>query len=461
MAQPKYQLLQQWLRDQINSGEYTANQQIPTELELAEQFGYSRQTIRQAISGLEQEGLLKRTPGRGTFVCRQNAGRVNRSESRTRRVGVLTTYLDDYIFPGIINGIERVLSRHDYLFTLGLTHNKTLDEATALQKLLAAGVDGLIIEGTKTALPTPNEGILQSFRDAGIPMVFINGCYDGANDSYVLMDDVQSGELLTQHLIDRVHTQIGGIFKSDDIQGVKRYEGVVKGMQKNDGHIKDDCILWYTTEDVRYLFGRTLHGAGLQGLHPRTRTGDPPDGRKHQGHHLPPAVISIFQFRNMRIDILTVVPELLTSPLNESILHRAQEKGLVQIVVHNLHDYAHDRRKTTDDYPFGGEAGMVLKCEPVFELIEKLQSERHYDEIIYTSPDGVRYDQHEANRLSTLDNIIILCGHYKGIDHRIREHLVTREISIGDYVLTGGELAACIIADSVVRIIPGAIGDEV
>ena len=162
----------------------------------------------------------------------------------------------------------------------------------------------------------------------------------------------------------------------------------------------------------------------------------------------------------MRIDILTVVPELLTSPLNESILHRAQEKGLVQIVVHNLHDYAHDRRKTTDDYPFGGEAGMVLKCEPVFELIEKLQSERHYDEIIYTSPDGIRYDQHEANRLSTLDNIIILCGHYKGIDHRIREHLVTREISIGDYVLTGGELAACIIADSVVRIIPGAIGDE-
>ena len=162
----------------------------------------------------------------------------------------------------------------------------------------------------------------------------------------------------------------------------------------------------------------------------------------------------------MRIDILTVVPELLTSPLHESILKRAQEKGLVEIVVHNLHDYAHDRRKTTDDYPFGGEAGMVLKCEPVFELVEKLQSERHYDEIIYTSPDGIRYDQHEANRLSTLENIIILCGHYKGIDHRIREHLVTREISIGDYVLTGGELAACIIADSVVRIIPGAIGDE-
>ena len=162
----------------------------------------------------------------------------------------------------------------------------------------------------------------------------------------------------------------------------------------------------------------------------------------------------------MRIDIISVVPELLESPLNQSILKRAQEKGMVEIVVHNLHDYAHDKRKTTDDYPFGGEAGMVMKCEPVFELIEKLQSERKYDEIIFTSPDGITYDQHEANRLSTLGNIIILCGHYKGIDFRIREHLITREISIGDYVLTGGELAAAIITDSVVRLIPGAIGDE-
>ena len=162
----------------------------------------------------------------------------------------------------------------------------------------------------------------------------------------------------------------------------------------------------------------------------------------------------------MRIDIITVVPELVSSPLSESILKRAQEKGLVEIVVHNLHDYAHDKRKTTDDYPFGGEAGMVMKCEPVFELVEKLQAERNYDEIIYTSPDGITYNQHEANRLSMCENIIILCGHYKGIDYRIREHLITREISIGDYVLTGGELAAAIITDSVVRLLPGAIGDE-
>ena len=162
----------------------------------------------------------------------------------------------------------------------------------------------------------------------------------------------------------------------------------------------------------------------------------------------------------MRIDIITVVPELVASPLNESILKRAQEKGLVQIVIHNLRDYTFDRRRTVDDYPFGGEAGMVMKPEPIFRAIEQLQSERTYDEVIYTSPDGIQYNQHEANRLSTLENIIILCGHYKGVDQRERDHLITREISIGDYVLTGGELAACIIADSVVRIIPGAIGDE-
>ena len=162
----------------------------------------------------------------------------------------------------------------------------------------------------------------------------------------------------------------------------------------------------------------------------------------------------------MRIDILTVVPELLVSPLNESILKRAQEKGLAEIVIHNIRDYTTDKHHQVDDYPFGGEAGMVIKPEPVFRCVEKLRAERSYDEIIYTSPDGIRYDQHEANRLSILENIIILCGHYKGIDHRIREHLITREISIGDYVLTGGELAAAVIVDSVVRIIPGAIGDE-
>jgi len=162
----------------------------------------------------------------------------------------------------------------------------------------------------------------------------------------------------------------------------------------------------------------------------------------------------------MRIDILTVVPELLASPLGESILKRAQDKGLVEIHIHNIREWADGRHRQVDDYPFGGEAGMVMMAEPVARAIDALQAERAYDEVIYTSPDGIRHDQHEANRLSTLGNIIILCGHYKGLDHRIRERYITREISIGDYVLTGGELAAAVIVDSVVRIIPGAIGDE-
>ena len=162
----------------------------------------------------------------------------------------------------------------------------------------------------------------------------------------------------------------------------------------------------------------------------------------------------------MRIDILTVLPELLESPLNQSILKRAQAAGLVEIRVHNIRDWATDKHRHVDDYPFGGEAGMVMKVEPIFRCINELKSQREYDEVIYTSPDGETYDQKTANRLSTLGNIIILCGHYKGVDYRVREHLVTREISIGDYVLTGGELAAAIIADSVVRVIPGAIGDE-
>jgi len=162
----------------------------------------------------------------------------------------------------------------------------------------------------------------------------------------------------------------------------------------------------------------------------------------------------------MRIDILTVLPEMLESPLNCSILKRAQEKGLVTIAVHNLRDYTTNRHRKVDDYPFGGAAGMVMQIEPVDRAIAALKAERDYDEVIFTSPDGEVLTQPLANSLSLLENVIILCGHYKGIDYRIREHLVTREISIGDYVLTGGELPAAVIADAMVRLIPGAIGDE-
>jgi tRNA (guanine37-N1)-methyltransferase len=163
----------------------------------------------------------------------------------------------------------------------------------------------------------------------------------------------------------------------------------------------------------------------------------------------------------MRIDIITALPELLEGPLNCSILKRAQDKGIAQINVHNLREYSTDKKhRRVDDYAFGFSAGMVLQIEPIDRIITKLKSERTYDEIIYTSPDGETFNQPLANRMSLLNNIIILCGHYKGIDHRIREHFITKEISIGDYVLTGGELAAAIIADAVIRVMPGAISDE-
>ncbi len=163
----------------------------------------------------------------------------------------------------------------------------------------------------------------------------------------------------------------------------------------------------------------------------------------------------------MRIDIITVLPELLQSPLNHSIIKRAQDKGLVELVVHNLRDYSTDERhRRVDDYAFGFGAGMVMQIEPIFRVIEQLKSERTYDEVIFMTPEGEQFSQPMANQLSLVENIIILCGHYKGIDHRVREHLITREITIGDYVLTGGELPAAIIVDAVVRLIPGAMGDE-
>ena len=162
----------------------------------------------------------------------------------------------------------------------------------------------------------------------------------------------------------------------------------------------------------------------------------------------------------MRIDILTVMPDALESPLNTSILKRAQDKGLVEIHVHNLRDWSLRNHRKVDDYPFGGEAGMVMQIEPVWRCMEELKSQRQYDEIIFTSPDGEQLDQPMANALSLKENLMILCGHYKGVDYRIREHLITKEITIGDYVLTGGELPAAVIADAVVRLLPGAIGDE-
>ncbi len=162
----------------------------------------------------------------------------------------------------------------------------------------------------------------------------------------------------------------------------------------------------------------------------------------------------------MRIDIITVLPELLSGPLNHSIIKRAREKGVVDIHIHDLRDFSTDKHRKVDDYAFGGDAGMVMTIEPIERAITTLQSERKYDEVIYTSPDGKLFSQPEANRMATLENIIILCGHYKGIDQRVRDHLITCEISIGDYVLSGGELGALVVMDAVSRLIPGVLGGE-
>jgi len=162
----------------------------------------------------------------------------------------------------------------------------------------------------------------------------------------------------------------------------------------------------------------------------------------------------------MRIDIITLLPELLESPLNHSIIKRAKDKGLVEINIINIRDFTSDKYKTVDDYAFGGGAGMVMMIEPVYKAIEKLKSERYYDEIIYTSPDGEKFNQKMANHLSLKNNLLILAGHYKGVDQRIRDYLITKEISVGDYVLSGGEIPAAVITDAIVRLIPGAISDE-
>lgn len=162
----------------------------------------------------------------------------------------------------------------------------------------------------------------------------------------------------------------------------------------------------------------------------------------------------------MRIDIITAIPSLLESPFNDSILKRAQSKGIVEVVVHDLKKYGLGKHNQIDDYQFGGGAGMVMMIEPILTLVNELKADREYDEVLYMTPDGKRFDQRDANQLSLAKNIIIICGHYKGIDQRLRDHIVTREISIGDYVLSGGELAAAVVSDAIIRLIPGVLNDE-
>lgn len=247
----KHEEISAWLREKITDGTFAVNDKIPSENELALQFGYSRQTVRQAIGSLEADGILTRAQGSGTYVSRRAA---KTQQVVTMRIGVITTYLDDYIFPGIIHGIEEVLTEHHYTMSLAITHNRQTDEENALRQMLNNGVDGLIIEGTKTALPNVNHLLYQEISDRGIPVVFLNGYYRDCAESYVVMDDIRAGEISGDALLTAGHTKIGGIFKSDDMQGLLRYEGLQKIMHRNGLTLDDHSVLWYTTEDLPYLF---------------------------------------------------------------------------------------------------------------------------------------------------------------------------------------------------------------
>lgn len=247
----KHEIISNWIRAKIDEGTFIPGEKIPSENELSNQFGYSRQTVRQAIGTLVSEGILIREQGSGTFVQKKSTTNLC---DQTMRIGVITTYLDDYIFPGIIHGIEEVMTNHGYTLSLGITYNKPSNEEQSLRQILQSGVDGLIIESAKSALPNRNEKLYKEIRRKNIPMVFINGYYNEFNKSYVVMDDVKAGEMVTDVLRVNGHKNIGGIFKSDDIQGVKRYEGMMKITEEYHLPMNDRAILWYTTEDLDFLF---------------------------------------------------------------------------------------------------------------------------------------------------------------------------------------------------------------
>lgn len=247
---PKYRQLIDYLKECIQKGELVQGSKIPSENELSAQFSISRHTVRQAVGELVSEGWLNRTRGSGTFVSFKK--RRERQESKI--IGVVTTYLDDYIFPGIIKGIDNVLSRHGYSMILSHTNNKVEREALCLSSMLQKNVDGFIIEPTKSALPNPNLDFYSDMDDNGMPYILINGYYPGCEFSYVIEDDENGGYIAAEHLFEQGHRKIGGIFKVDDIQGHNRYKGVVKSHRKRKLSVDEDSVIWYTTEDMDSLF---------------------------------------------------------------------------------------------------------------------------------------------------------------------------------------------------------------
>lgn len=249
---PKYILVSDYLRKSILDNTFAPGDKIMSESQICEQFEVSRQTARQAISVLENEKLLVKKRGSGTFVRK-----IDVDKNAKKNIAILTTYIDDYIFPSILTGMQNILDKYKYQMTICLTQNSISKERQQLLSLLKLGIDGLIVEGTKTALPSPNLDIYRELNSRGIPIVFINAYHQNINANYIINNDVEGGRLCIQHLLKNGHTKIGGIFKHDDSQGHMRYKGFVSEMAKNNIKIDDNAILWYDTQNLDYLFEKS------------------------------------------------------------------------------------------------------------------------------------------------------------------------------------------------------------
>ncbi|MCL1948736.1 MAG: GntR family transcriptional regulator [Turicibacter sp.] len=247
---PKYQSIAQWIKKEIKANNFKVGEKLISEHQICDRFSVSRQTARQAVSVLEDEGLVTRKRGSGTYINPV----IPAKKTATKNIGLITTYLDDYIFPLIISGVEKVLSDNQYHMTLRLTRNKVRNERAQLKSLLDSDIDGLIVEGTKTALPNPNLDVYQEFFDRGIPVMFINAYYGELDCNYVVSGDAQGARLATRRLIDAGHSKIAGIFKHDDQQGNFRYKGFMEEMYQQGLEIDEQAVIWYSTESHKELF---------------------------------------------------------------------------------------------------------------------------------------------------------------------------------------------------------------
>lgn len=250
----KHRQISQWILDCIHNGQFHPGDRLPSENTLAEQFDASRQTVRHATDELVKKGVITRQRGSGTYVSKT----PTMSGQASKRVGVITTYIDDYVFPGIIRGIEKTLTPLGYLLSLGVTHDSHAEEARCLRRIVNDGVCGLIIEGTKSSIPSPNLPFFEHLRSNGIPIIFLNGYYREFTQCGVFQDDVSAARLLTEHLLKNGHKKIAAVFKSDDLQGLKRFEGMQQALFNANIDVDDRRIVWYTTEDIPDYFSGKL-----------------------------------------------------------------------------------------------------------------------------------------------------------------------------------------------------------